>query len=705
MSYWQRKEIEQLARLTGMESHPFIQRMVNSTMAPAKQETVEKVLRLLQKRAAFMVPNPHPFLPVPNQDEVSGPAVSSGLMIGGGNGPDIPFHDPLKSFLQHKGFFGPAGSGKTTLMLVMTRQAHELGLPVWWFDSEDEMAPLLADLDNILFIDAHDLRFNPFEAPPGCDPLMYIDKVVSRFRETLYFRDGSVNLTRSVCRMLVEQTCVCSVGDVYRTLLRMKFKVGQRIGGYWETCCNRFADVLSGLGSMVDVRHGHDIGQLLDKSVVWRVRGLSDDHLAFFISCLLLWVEQYREVQYEWELKNIFTFDELTRVSNVLRERRADIAEPFFYDFARTCRKRGIGLAVASQTPGLLPVSVLANLSTWYTFRPVDMQSTRVITGSMGLSQEQVEHFMCLRHETGRVAAVRHPGYPDPFLVHVPEWTVAPASADRVQQVVDETRNRLVGMKTVSEPEAAGVQAELPTEPVEPDRGPRRGNQDLGAPRRDSGAGEPVHPFNLCKRDLDYLQLVAETPFLAVTARDARYKLSAWMGNQVRRNLRDLNLVKAHRVNTGVRGKMITLLEVTERGYQVLDGLQVKTVRPKGNGGFIHRYWQHIIHTWAVERGYPAEIEQALQRKRVDVGIEWDEKKCAVEVVIKGLDKEVSNFVKDIEDGWDQVVFCAETQKTLDTLKKMIEEEVEKGGLGGDGDGHGKVDGRVAFMRLKEFIS
>jgi len=677
MSYWQRKELERLARLTGMESHPFIKRMLNSTGAPIKPELTEKIIKLLQTRAAVMVPDQHPFLPAPKEVSSGGASVSPGLVIGG-NGPEVSFQDSLKSFLQHKGFFGPAGSGKTTLMLIMTRQVHERGIPVWWFDSEDEMAPLLADLDDILFIDESDLRFNPFEAPPGCDPSQYLDKVVSRFRETLYFRDGSVNLTRSVCKTLLEQQGGFSLGDIYRSLLRMKFKVNQRTAGYWETCCNRFSDLLSSLGKVIDVRQGHDIGRLLERSVVWRLRTLSDDHLAFLTSCLLLWVENYRPVHYDWELKNIFTFDEVTRVCNLGRERRADTSEPFFYDFARTCRKRGIGLAVATQTPGLLSVPVLANLSTWYAFRPVDSYSTRVIASSMGLSDEQMEYLKGLEKEMGRVVSVRHPDHPFPFLVQVAEWPVTPASPEVILRAVESTRVWLGPVPVQAAEETKEPQVERPA-----------------AAQEDKGSS-PLHPFELSKRDLDYVQLIGETPFLPVTERDRREGISAWMGNAIRRELEDAGLIRLHRVSLGGRGRRITLTELMSRAYQVLEALQVKVEKPKGNGGYVHRFWQHTIHQWAVKQGYPAQIEETLREKRVDVGVKWAEKRRAVEVVIEGLDKELSNLWKDLEDGWDQVVFCAEKQQTLEKLEKMIDEEYGEGL---------KAEGRVAFMRSKDFLS
>ena len=171
--------------------------------------------------------------------------------------------------------------------------------------------------------------------------------------------------------------------------------------------------------------------------------------------------------------------------------------------------------------------------------------------------------------------------------------------------------------------------------------------------------------------------------------------VSNWKGNTLRKQLEDLGMLRQHKVNMGMRGKRITLTELTGRAYQVLEALEVKVKRPSGNGSYTHQFWQHTIHNWAVRKGYPVRIEESLGEKRVDVGVRWAEKCVAVEVVVERLDKELANLRKDLLDGWDQVIFCAEKQKTLDQLARMIDDEY----------GHElQHEGRVAFMRFKEFI-
>jgi len=135
---------------------------------------------------------------------------------------------------------------------------------------------------------------------------------------------------------------------------------------------------------------------------------------------------------------------------------------------------------------------------------------------------------------------------------------------------------------------------------------------------------------------------------------------------------------------------------VTNKGYQLLEELQVSIKRPLGNGCFEHKFWQYIVYEWAVRRGHPAKIEEEVGGKAADVRITWDEPRTAAEIVMgKKLDKELVNLEKDLERGFDRVVFCAVDQRTLDQLRDKIVEE-----FGGQMLASGQVD----FMRLRRFL-
>lgn len=87
-------------------------------------------------------------------------------------------------------------------------------------------------------------------------------------------------------------------------------------------------------------------------------------------------------------------------------------------------------------------------------------------------------------------------------------------------------------------------------------------------------------------------------------------------------------------------------------------------------------------------------IEQWIDGKGVDVGLEIDGKKVAVEIVIKQEEKQETNISRDVAVGFDEVVFYCEDQETLERLKKRLEESF--------GDTY---INRVRFKLLKGFLA
>ena len=139
----------------------------------------------------------------------------------------------------------------------------------------------------------------------------------------------------------------------------------------------------------------------------------------------------------------------------------------------------------------------------------------------------------------------------------------------------------------------------------------------------------------------------------------------------------------------------MSVVPITDVGYHLLAKLGVKYEPPAGHGEIEHKFWQYTIYRWALSRGFPAEIEQWLNGKSVDVGVEWDEKKVALEIALENMEKELRNLVRDLEAGWDQVVFCVLSDRELNRLKNEIAKRF----------GSKLLDsGKVGFMKLSTFL-
>lgn len=88
-----------------------------------------------------------------------------------------------------------------------------------------------------------------------------------------------------------------------------------------------------------------------------------------------------------------------------------------------------------------------------------------------------------------------------------------------------------------------------------------------------------------------------------------------------------------------------------------------------------HRYLQTLIKKMAQSRGYKATIEEATPAGgRVDVGLEKDGKRIAVEISVTTDDSwEIHNVEKCLAAGYDTVIVCSNDAKNLQRIKKQVE--------------------------------
>jgi hypothetical protein len=198
------------------------------------------------------------------------------------------------------------------------------------------------------------------------------------------------------------------------------------------------------------------------------------------------------------------------------------------------------------------------------------------------------------------------------------------------------------------------------------------------------------------KKPVIQARTIARQPFLAATERDRRLGLSIYKGSNLRAALSGKELIRIHQANTGKRGGLIQLVEITDKGWEVLEDFKVGVKKPQGKGSFIHRFWQHKVQRWFLESfpGCKAVIEHSVLGKAVDVGVKVEGKRVAVEILIKGEEKELTNVIRDLEVGRDEAVICCEDRETIQRLKGRIEEIF--------GDRYGEV---VKFKELREFES
>ena len=123
----------------------------------------------------------------------------------------------------------------------------------------------------------------------------------------------------------------------------------------------------------------------------------------------------------------------------------------------------------------------------------------------------------------------------------------------------------------------------------------------------------------LPKPQLDYLQSIAEEPFLNVTERDQELGFSAWKGNHFRKELEHHDFIRPIAINPGGRGKRFKLLDLTKAGRELLATYGIKPRAHTGRGGLEHRWWVNHIQEWLIPRVERCTVEGDDLGARVDL--------------------------------------------------------------------------------------
>jgi len=206
-------------------------------------------------------------------------------------------------------------------------------------------------------------------------------------------------------------------------------------------------------------------------------------------------------------------------------------------------------------------------------------------------------------------------------------------------------------------------------------------------------------PYN--KDLVTYIEHATRWPFMTISDRDGELGLSRYKSNKVRSELLSANMIRPHKVNTGGRSGQKTIIEVTEAGYLLLNSMGVQAKRPRGRGGFPHRYYAHMLKEYAEHRwtGCAATVEDASYGRPADVTVKIpssmsgeEERVIAFEVFITGEEKEVTGIAKDVEI-FDRVIVCAVSQSELEVLTRRARRSL--------GD---ELLGKVDFSLVSDYL-
>jgi len=319
----------------------------------------------------------------------------------------------------------------------------------------------------------------------------------------------------------------------------------------------------------------------------------------------------------------------------------------------RESRKKGIAVILADQSYSSFHKVVRTNCQTKIIFETIDGPSRMEIARDLLLDEDQQQFLgeMSFASAPERRIVVQIPTFPKPLLLLVPNIEVPePAANPTVHEGFDWVPLQEHEPEQVKKPEESTIPYEL----------------------------------------LRYLAVIGGNPLLKETEYDSKIEKnhSRAKGTRLRAKLKELGLIEEQEINLYKPGKQIKIVLPTDAGYELLDKHNIQYTTPKGNGGIIHRFWQNFISKKLEKDGWKTRIEQTLKNKRVDVGAIKGNEKVAFEVLMEGIEKELINLEKDLEDDWDLVVFCVDCEETREKLSGLILD----------------VEDRVKIRLLKEFV-
>lgn len=666
-----------------MDRDPFVIALMKNYAAFRDSSIAAQIWQRIEPKLTEIALRKDSFSPNPHNNEVYGD-----LEIGKVKHTRAPFGLNLDELGQHTLITGRAGAGKTTLIYIILLRLLELGIPFWTFDFKQDYRHL-AKTGKVLVFDWESFRFNPLRPPPGVRPQLWIQAFTNVFCQSYYLLAGSKAILIDELEKLYNDYGVFegsevypTVHDLYDSLLTRKFerKYGRERES-WESVKTRTQACLHCFGKMLSCDKGFPIEDLLNNNVVFELEGLLSDNQGFLLSIILRYVFQYRlSNNQRSSLKHIFLFDEAKTVYNKQKEHDQKIGIPEIAEFTTKIREFGEGLVVADQMPTQLADSIKSNVYTVICMSQSGGLNVLEMTKALGLTKEQPETCRTLQSDTASQvfeAIVKLNGkWVTPFVIHVKPYKVNKDVTNFKLQTFMKPMFEELNRRLTPRTEYKAV-LEAKTRKAQEQR-------KEYAEQKQTFEGATL---------IKILTNIRDHPFIDQKERISMLNLgsSSSTNDKYFKELLARGLATKHLIGLGKGQSTKVFYEITDKGK---DFARMTKVEIPGKGDFKHKFWQHTIQNFFQCTGYNPEIEKRYGFKNVDIGLEMDGLKTAIEVELSGpFAHVIENIQKDLEAGCDQIIIAVESKRKLNSYKKELEKIYTK-----------DVLGKIEFRLLSDFL-
>jgi len=190
----------------------------------------------------------------------------------------------------------------------------------------------------------------------------------------------------------------------------------------------------------------------------------------------------------------------------------------------------------------------------------------------------------------------------------------------------------------------------------------------------DDEAGGPGDGFTDEERAL--LEFIYGNPDTPVSGDYKGVGMNPRRGNELKEEMKERGLVEEIETRMGKGGRVAKFLIPT---FEALEKLGKEP--PPGRGGVIHRHVQQMVVEGARAKGYIAEIEKPILGGAVDVHLEKDGQRIAVEVaVVSKPERELAHIRHCLDAGYDRVISVFADERLMERTQEGM------GGVFSDGE-------------------
>ena len=421
------------------------------------------------------------------------------------------------------------------------------------------------------------------------------------------------------------------------------------------------------MGNIVNCK-SDTFSEFYDRDVAFEIGSLSGNAHRILVPWIILKLVLYKIRNPTPDLSHLLVFDEAqSQIFSRQLEMRGRTS--FMATLATQARAFGLGIIVLAQNPGTkLMTEIVANSCLKICFHLGSGDEVYAMSKNMGLDRDQSEALFRL----GRGEAICRSalGYTEPVRLNVFNF--------QDQYVSDLELNSMMKSKWEAllegiEPAKADKQLQLPVKAAD-----SKSEKDSGKSQA-SVSGKTRLASGLSGNEEIYLRTVRTRPYYLVSeiyriVGDEKIMGSEKMSQATAVKFRKALLKKGYLesfnvTNTGRSGRAQCDVVTDKAGVG-------KVKHPRGN--HLHSFWITRVSEGYLRKGAKAEIGQTVSGHEVDCGVEIEDKKLGIEVVITGL--VVENLPKNLEYYDKMLILCVDNAMKKKITKQIagLDEEIRK---------------------------